>query len=111
MNAGNFGFMRGEIHCWIANRAIGDIIDLSARHFPALCAHEGMVHIPLEGEPDADLTWRRPEVDYVWTTGAELPEYYKIHPERAATEWLYSGLNEVDGRKLIEAAARHYFQD
>lgn len=111
MNAENGGYMRGEIHCWIANRVTGNIIDFSARHFSELCAgNDTMTRVQLAGEPDADLTWRRAEVEYVWTTGPQLPEYYKIMPERHATEWLYRGLTELDGMKLIKSAARHYFQ-
>lgn len=95
INALNGGILRSELHCWIVNRAGLDVIDFSARHFPALCLG----------------SWSRPVVDYMWTTSTALPEYYMVSPELQGTEWLYRRLSRSDGLALTMSAAKHYFED
>ena len=105
MLADNDGYLRGEVHAWIAVRHTKELIDFSARHYAESCTGEWTINI--ESTAGAKVLWNRPQIEYTWCH--RQPEFAKMRSDPKATQWLADRwLYEELSMSLMKMAIKCY---
>jgi hypothetical protein len=74
------GFERNEYHAWLAVPRLREIIDLSARNYPAVVQDQARQDSALRWPSDRDVP------GYVWAPIDNLPEWLRLSPDRESRE-------------------------
>lgn len=125
------GLSRGEFHCWVVSadgnrdgefRApdSAEVVDLSSRHYPALCKNclVAVKDVEISGAlltltrpRDGSEAWTAPPPpDFIWVKASELPADVRFHVDGRSTAMLTRVVVEdIDYyRGMVRAAERHY---
>ncbi len=119
---GQFGFQRGEFHCWFAapgnDGKMAEFVDLSSRHYRRL-VERGIQCSDLTEMEGASIAtfgtdrieWTRKDAlpEFIWTDGA-FPDVVRVLPTAEATNYFCKAATDhLDKFKpLVTLAWKHY---
>ncbi len=119
---GQFGFERGEFHCWFAapgsDGKMAEFVDLSSRHYRRLV--ERGIQFSDVKETDAAsivtlgtdrIEWKRKDnpPEFIWTNGT-FPDVVRVVPTAEATNYFCKAASDhlEEAKPLVKLAWKHY---